>query len=167
MAASSPVSDESVTPADSSRVAIRVAESADSAAITAFRGDPRLHYLCLGHRAPCGGGAAAAPQAALSAVIASNRAGQIVAAGWLEPLPGDTSAAFVSLAVQGAYRGAFIEAALLKRLSAEARALRLTRLEACVARQTRDTLDHFRQAGLRVASSLCVGGVAEVTLDLG
>jgi len=91
--------------------------------------------------------------------------GRIVAAGIVEPTDIQGEAG-VTVVVSSAYQHDPAVVNLIETLAARARQLGYRRLTTCVPRAPYDAMDSFRAAGLRTASSLSLGGVTEVTLEL-
>lgn len=148
------------------RLVLRPGALEDAGGLLAFGSGPRLRYLCNGpENAGCG---ACGPEAkhALPAFVATDEQGAIVGAAWLDVASHATeqAPARLAIAVQAMYQHTSVPVELLRLVAEESRQRRIERLVTCVSGLGRDPFAAFRSAGLRVVSSLGVGGVTEVVL---
>lgn len=92
-------------------------------------------------------------------------AGELVALACVEGAE-ESSEGRLSVSVHPGYQHHVAVGALIAAAAQGARDLGWRRLTTCVPRDPHDAMEWFREAGLRTLSSLCVGGVTEVVLDL-
>ncbi|MCC7364607.1 MAG: hypothetical protein IT303_09560 [Dehalococcoidia bacterium] len=150
---------------DGRRAQVRPLSPAERSAVTAFASSPEAHFLsrpshCVCHRTSATP-AEAGPLALLGAFTPDDL---LVGAAWLEHVTGGE--AQLALAVNAGMRHGGLVPGLLRAIAEEARARNVHRLTACVPRDSHDPLADFRAAGVRVSSSICLGGVSDVVLDL-
>ncbi len=146
--------------APGSNLKLEPLESSDAARLIGFGGSPGTHYLCRGAGASPGGSGGLGAR-----LVLRTRDGRIVAAGMVEPTDVRGQAG-VTVVVSSAYQHDPAVVNLIETLASRARQLGYRRLMTCVPRAPHNGLDSFRAAGLRMVSSLSLGGVTEVALEL-
>ncbi|MBI5948022.1 MAG: hypothetical protein HY875_07785 [Chloroflexi bacterium] len=164
-----------VSPADQPRLqdsceVSRVARK-DESRVQQFCASPGVHYICLGacssHHDPAGAFFGPAAAAGDIVLVATSPPGDLSGfAGVRRKESPCEDIGELTLLLRAGHHRDETTVALLRAAARDARAAGMRRLETQLCRETGHTLEEFRRAGLHALSTLNLGGVTEVALEI-